>query len=379
MRTTALLSTVALVCGSWAMMAEAAGPDAPILQSPQQGAVQLKGIDALRFAPGAVLLVGDGRGGQVVAIETGDTTPLAGPGAKVPNVTAVLADRLGTKAADVEILDLAVNPISGRAYLAVRKQDEPRDLIVTIDPRNGIKEFLLKDVRYVRVALASDGKGAPPVHVTDLAWAGDRLIVAAQAKEEFASKVLVVPGPLSDASSAAAHSAETYHVSHRRWETKAPMSTIMPYQEEGKWYVVGAFSCTPIVKYPVEDLKPDAHVKGLSMLELGSGNKPLNMFAYEKDGKASVLVNTFRFHHQKAPISPGPYWTCRFNLDLLANNEKVNEEAVRRDIKTPEDPAISMVPEFHGVMHMDRLDAGRALVVRKGADDSLDLEAVALP
>ena len=82
----------------------------PVLESPQLGAVQLQQIDVLRFAPQGVLLIADGRGGQIVALDTGDMQPLAGTGAKVPNVAAEIAGRLGTKPADVEIIDLAVNP-----------------------------------------------------------------------------------------------------------------------------------------------------------------------------------------------------------------------------------------------------------------------------
>ncbi len=349
-----------------------------VLSSPQSGPLNIKGIDVIRFAPGGVLLVADGRGGQIIAIDTGDSSPLDGPGAKVTNVTGEIASRLGAKAADVEIVDLAVNPDSGKAYLAVRKQDEQRDLIVSIDPAGKI-ELLPETARHVRVMLPPDDKGSPSVRVTDLAWAGDRLVASARANEEFVSKLIVVPGPLGEKSTASIFSAETYHVAHGRWETKAPMSSILPYEENGRWYVVGAFSCTPIVKYPLDELVPGAKVKGISMIELGSGNRPLNMFTYDKDGKSSVLVNTFRFHHAKSPLSPDPYWTCRFNRELLADKQKVNEQAVRRDIKNPQDAAITMADAFHGVVHMDRLDAKRALVVKTNPEKRMDLEPVLLP
>ena len=77
-----------------------------------------------------------------------------------------------------------------------------------------------------------------PFTVTDVAWADDRLLAAAGTTEEFASKIFICPTPLKHEAAGEFHSAETYHVAHGKWETKAPMSVILPYTEEGKTYVV---------------------------------------------------------------------------------------------------------------------------------------------
>src|SRR5690606_20709580 len=127
----------------------------------------------------------------------------------------------------------------------------------------------------------------------------ERIVAAARCNEEFASKIFAAEAPLRHDASGQMYSAETYHVAHGKWETRAPMSVLIPYEEEdGSLSIVGAFSCTPVVKYPIESLQPGAKIKGISMIELGSGNRPLDMFAYNKaDGTPSVLTNTFRFHH----------------------------------------------------------------------------------
>jgi hypothetical protein len=114
------------------------------------------------------------------------------------------------------------------------------------------------------------------------------------------------------------------------------------------------------------------------MIELGSGNRPLDMFAYEKDGKPFVLANTFRFHHARKPFGPSPYWTVKFEQGLLAGSEAVNDKAVRR-LKGAYQPAtdrIEMVEAYHGVMQMDRLGSTHSLTVR---DTGKGLELVALP
>src|SRR5258705_240383 len=87
--------------------------------------------------------------------------------------------------------------------------------------------------------------------------------IYAVATGEIASKIFVTQTPIKHDAPGELHSAETYHVAHGRWETKAPMSVILPYQENGKNYVVGAFACTPVVKYPLDALTPNAKVKGI--------------------------------------------------------------------------------------------------------------------
>ena len=55
-------------------------------------------------------------------------------------------------------------------------------------------------------------------------------------------------GTTSFAGLASVFSAETYHVAHRKWETKAPIQSFIPYTSKGETFVVGAFACTPVAK-----------------------------------------------------------------------------------------------------------------------------------
>jgi hypothetical protein len=336
-------------------------------------------INVISFAPGGVLLIGDGTRRQIIAVETGDIKPINGKLAGIKGIAGKIAGRLGAKAGGIEVIDLAVNPSSGRLYVAVRKQDDKSYLVVRIGPSGGIDHYDLRDVRHAVVPLPK-GEKAPVSSMTDVAWAGDRLVASARCNEEFGAKIFSTEGALVHGKTGQLFSAETYHVSHRKWETKAPMSVLIPYEENGKQFIVGAFSCTPVVKYPIDDLKPGAKIKGISMIELGSGNRPLDMFAYEKDGKESVLANTYRFHHERRPISPGPYWATRFDQRLLAEGEKINENAVRRLGKgsKPSTDLIEMVDSFHGVVQMDRLDKNTAVAIKQAGED-FDLITLALP
>ena len=351
---------------------------AEVLRETTTGTPALKSINVIEFAPDGVLLIGDGAASQILAVQTGDTEKARSPESTIKDISTKLAASIGTTAKGIEIVDLAVNPASGRVYFAVRHQADRKYILLTLDGTGEIDEFSLKDVTYARLPL-STGTDAKVSAITDVAWADDRVVAAGRSNESFSSKIFSIYAPLSHDAASSSYSAKTYHVSHRKWETKAPMSVVLPLRENGKTWIVGAFSCTPVVKYPLDSLKPGAVVTGTSVIELGSGNRPLDMMLYEKDGTSYVLANTFRFHHKRRPFGPSPYWTVRFEQSLLTENENVDEKAQRRLAGTkPATDRIEMIEAFHGVTQMDRLDETRAIVLRKTEND-FNLEAVQLP
>jgi len=364
---TILLLVLAPVTGS--------GEVEKVLGETVEGAPSLQRIDAMRFAPGGVLLVADGRGARIVAIETGDTEAAGGTFAPESDFLAVLSQRMGVEGDDLSLIDMEVNPASGRLWLAVRNQKTREHVLVKRDPAGELALFSLENVTHADLPLPC-GEEAPVGRITDMAWADGRLVAAARCNEEFASKIFLLDGPLSHGETGALHSAETYHVSHRRWETKAPMNVLIPYEENGRHYIVGAFSCTPIVKYPIDAIEPGAKIRGSSMIELGSGNRPLDMMAYEKNGEPRVLTNTFRFHHEKRPYGPSPHLAFRFDQALLQGEETVNENATRRiEGRQPTTDRIAVADDFHGVVHASRLDGATAVALREDGE----LVALALP
>lgn len=350
------------------------------LKGAAQGNPQIKSIDALAFGPQGLLLIGDGRGRQVVVVDTEDTTPKQWSKTEIPQIDNELAGRVGTVGRSIEILRLAVNPASHTAYVAVRLKEGKKELLLTLGGDGKVNELVLENVKHVRVPLEAGDKGQV-TKITDLTWADDRILVAAQANDTFASKIVSIPVPLDGAVKASVCSTETFHVAHNRWETNAPIRTVLPYEQDGKKYLVGAFTCTPIVKYSLDELQPGAKVKGTSVIELGSGNTPQDMLLYEKGGKKYILMNTFRFHHKRAPVGPSPYWAVKVDYTILAENEKVNEKAARRAAgKTAAaDERAQVVEQYHGVVHMDRLDRDRVLAVRTDDKGGLSLAVLPLP
>jgi hypothetical protein len=350
------------------------------LRNPEQGTPSVKSIDAISFGLDGLLLIGDGKGKQVVAVDTGDTTKIAWTKTEITDLTNVLAQRLGAEAKDIQILKVAVNPASQRAYIAVRMLAMKKDIVLTVDGNANVKEFALENVKFVAVPLPAD---ANVNSVTGVSWAGDRVLVTALSKDTFANKCFSIMAPLGQDGSCGSFSTETFHVAHNKWETGAPIRTMMPYEENGKKYLIGTFTCTPIVKYSLEEMQPGAKVKGISVIELGQGNTPQYMFTYEKGGKKYILMNAMRMGQmQKSnPVGPSEFWTAKVDFTILSEMDKVNKNALWRTTgkaNTSTTDRAQIVPTFHGVTHMGQLDAEHALVIRK-EDKGVSLQVLPLP
>src|SRR6266568_5110174 len=92
----------------------------------KKGNPDLKSAGPLAFGPEGVLFVGDTRGAAIFAIDTGDrpAKPESGP-LKVEGLDEKIANMLGTSPQQIMINDMAVNPVSGKAYLSVSRGKGP--------------------------------------------------------------------------------------------------------------------------------------------------------------------------------------------------------------------------------------------------------------
>lgn len=352
--------------------------NANYLKNPQKGGLKLASVSSLSFGPSGLLVVAEAGSGSVVGIETGDAGPAGRPKSKIEDLGKVVADGLGTTAENVIVNDMAVNPASGRVYLAVSRKPDNATAIITIGGDGKAESLDTTKLPWARVSLPG-GTATKVTRVTDVACTGDRVVAAGSCNEEFASKIFSIPMPIEHGGTASIFSAETYHVAHRKWETRAPISSFVCDVEGGKTNVVGAFACTPIAKFPIGDLKSGAQVKGVSMVELGSGNRPLDMFTYAKGGKHWLVTHTQRFHQPL--FGPSNLWAARVDMDLLKPDspDKTNEKAVRRDVKNPRDPqGIEIVDTLFGAVQADKLNDEEAVVLKDNGG-RLAMEIVALP
>ena len=340
-----------------------------------QGNPKITAIEAIAFGPNGLLLIGGGA--RVVTVETGDTTPAKWSKAEVAGIDKVLAGKLGLAPSDIEIRKLAVNPASGKAYVALQSLKTKASLIVTIDGQGNVAEFPLEDVKYRSYDLAAPK--ASITKVTDIASAGGKIVVATQASDKFAASRVFTINPAAKDGTPTQISTKTFHTGHNRWETQAPLRVLMPYFEKGRTSVVGSFTCTPVVRYDLDDAKNDDQIVGNSVVELGTGNTPRSMFAYERDGKRYLLVSVGRNDKKPAFGFPSAYWVARVDAELLNETTNINEKAPWRiGGKNLVGDRVEVAKDYFGVQQMDRLDATRALAIME-SKDGLTLRALQLP
>jgi len=256
----------------------------------KKGTPDLKSAGALAFGQEGILFVGDTQGAAVFAIATGDLKPAAASGAlRVEGIDEKIASMLGTNSKGIKINDLAVNPASGNAYLSLTRGSGPdaTPVLMRVERSGMIGEFPLKDVPFAKAVLPNPGRNRAQA-ITKLAFVKDRVIVAGLSNEEWASNLRSIPFPFTEADKGT--SVQIYHGSHGRFETNAPVRTFVPYEIKGEPYILAAYTCTPLVKFPVADLKPGERVKGTTIAELGNRNSPLDMIVYQKNGKDFILL-----------------------------------------------------------------------------------------
>ncbi len=335
----------------------------------QKGAPDLKSAGQLAFAPEGILLVGDPAGAAVFAIATEDTSGNSEDAkVNVPAIDEKIAAALGTAAGDILINDLAVNPASGKVYFSVSRGKGPgaAPAIVRVDAAGKISEVPLKDVKFSKAALpnapAAGGEGRNNQRaeaITDLAYLSGRVIVAGLSNEEFSSNLRSIPFPFKAADGGAG--VEIFHGAHGRFETKSPVRTFAVYEIGKDPHVLAAYTCTPLVRFAVNDLKPGAKVKGTTVAELGNRNRPLDMVIYQQGGKDYVLL---------ANNSRGVMKISTENIGRAQGiTEKINDKAGQ---------TYETIGALKGVLELDRLNKANAVVlVQDGGSRSL--QTIPLP
>jgi hypothetical protein len=347
-----------------ALVANAAAAD--LTDSLKKGAPSLKSISSLAFGPEGILFVGDSQDAAIYAIGTGDTKPIGGNGAlKVDGVDEKIANMLGTTAKETRITDLAVNPASGNAYVGVMRGSGPDALpiIIRIDRGGKIGPFALTDVPFSRIALSNtaDDDKRRAQSITKVSFMNGNVIVSGLSNEEWASTLRSIPFPFATAEKGT--SVQIYHGAHGKYETHAPVQTFTSYDINGQAHILAAYTCTPLVKIPVTEIKPGAKVKGTTVAELGNGNRPLDMIVYEKGGKNFVLI---------ANSARGTMKVATDNIGTIAGITEPVSRGQTAGLK------YDTVDNLKGVVQMDRLDRNNAVVLIKSPTGT-NLETVALP
>lgn len=327
----------------------------------KKGSLELKSVTALAFNSEGVLFIGDSTAAKVYAVETHEKTDASKGALKVEKLNEQIGGMLGVPAAQVAIADVKVNPASGTVYLAVRRGSGPSAaaVILTVARNGKISEFGLKDVMFSVVDLPNATDKNRAEAITSLGFANGKLIIAGLANEEFASTLRIIPFPFGD--KAAASGVKIFHGAHGKYETQAPVRTFTTYKIGDAEHVVAAYTCTPLVKFPVGELQSGNKVTGTTIAELGNRNRPLDMIVYKKDGKDFVLM---------ANSARG---IMKISGDSLATNEGITTRiADKAGVK------YETIEGWKDVVQLDKLDDAHAVIL---IDDkkTMTLTSVELP
>jgi hypothetical protein len=259
----------------------------------QTGKASLKSAGALAIGPDGVLFVGDSAGATIYALDVNDRTSVtsAGP-VEVKGINEKIGAMLGTAADQILIQDVVVNPRSKNIYLSVSRGRgaDAIPVILRVDTAGKISEISLDNIKHASVTL-SDSPSQERQRmetITQLKYVDGKVLIAGLSNEEFSSSLRSIPYPFQEASKAAG--IEIFHGSHGRFETNAPIRTFVPYEINNQLSILAAYTCTPLVRIPVSELKSGNKVKGTTIAELGAGNRPIDMIVYQKGGKNFILM-----------------------------------------------------------------------------------------
>jgi hypothetical protein len=358
----------------------------------------LQSAGPILFAPelssdgGAVLFVADVTAATIHAFELPQEDAPAAPvtEVRVDKLGAKLASLLGVERDAVLIKGIAVHPVSKAVYLSVARgrgaQAEPALVRAGTDGELGVVE--LADLPETSVELVDapaedddrmdfwvDGSDESTqereIHgvtlkiaqvparrstVTGLAWVDGALFVAGLSNEEFSSRLRQIPYPFDG--SAQATSVEIFHVDHGKYETQSPIRALTAF--DGGASVLATYTCTPVVHFPVEELRAEGLVRGRTVAELGPMNQPFSIVSYDRDGEEFLLVSNTRHPLLKIPASS---IAGQSHLDLPLSEDGASRGVPREELDHP------------GVTWMANLDRGNVVVVQE-ADGDVNLRTL---
>jgi hypothetical protein len=335
----------------------------------QIGKADLQSAGILAFGTDGVLFVGDSMGAAIYALDTGDNTAGAAQRVDIQGIDMQVAAMLGTAPDQILINDMAVNPISKNVYLSVSRGTGPdaMPVILRVTASGSIDELSLGNIAHSKVILPNAPAGGGQASrarlqtITDLAFADGKVFIAGLSNEEFSSKLRSIPFPFENINEGT--SVEIFHGNHGRLETNSPVRTFVPYTIDNEPHILAAYTCTPLVTFPVADLQPGQKILGHTIAELGSGNRPLDMIIYSKGGSDHILMSNSSRGVMK--------------MSAAGLNDYDHIGAPLRASATAGVPYETL--DLDDVEQLDQLGAGLALILTRAGSGSVNLQTIALP
>lgn len=266
---------------------------------------------ALEFGEGNVLFVGDREAGVVHAFDFPEDTfddqdgfilgrAVTFEGRDlVQDVDIELASYLGIPASEVMINDLTIHQPTKQLVLSVHRGTGPdaEPLLFKVDRG----ELELLDFTEAEHASIDVGTVSPDLElefgqqiqsfaITDIEFFDGEIFVAGVSGDDFSSTIRRSAYPFDGDVSMTF--TEIWHAVHAQFETRSPILTQDIQVIDGEPYLVAVYACTPLVRFALSDLVDGAQVRGDMIAELGFGNTPIDIIAYDEPflGQEAYLV-----------------------------------------------------------------------------------------
>lgn len=337
-------------------------------------AAEIKSISRLAAGPGNVLFVADWKAGRVHAITLSQAPQRsAGTTFNIFDLDALLSRQVGGARLTVE--DMVARPGTAEVYVAISYGAAKTPALFAVTNDHHARRIDLKAAKSTSIPLhdapTSNQKfwnDAPErsFTVTDMKWRDGEIFIAGLSNQDFASTLRRVRYPFDARHSTT--SIEIYHTGHNLIETRAPIRALSFANWGGKSYLVAAYTCTPIVTIPLDDLKDGAHIRGKTIAELGYGNTPAGLVSYSKteQGKTEdfLLLVNFGRAANIIPLSEVEAASGRPGMDKIVPFGQIAGLEV------------STAP-LAGVLRVDNLDEKSFIVVRRQLEkDTLQLVTI---
>jgi hypothetical protein len=141
------------------------------------------------------------------------------------------------------------------------------------------------------------------------------------------------------------------------------VNAFVPYTLNNQQHLIAGYTCTPLVKFPISDLKPGEKVRGTTIAEFGSGNRVLDMIVYRKGGQEFLLTANNSRGVMKIPTN------------TFANATPITTPVETETGGVP----FEKVPSMTGIEQLDKLDDNNSIVIVRTAAGGINLQAVPLP
>jgi hypothetical protein len=127
-------------------------------------------------------------------------------------------------------------------------------------------------------------------------------------------------------------------------------------------HLIAGYTCTPLVKFPISNLKPGDKVRGTTIAEFGAGNRVLDMIVYRKGGQEFLLTS---------------------NNSRGVMKISTKDFATATPITTPVETETGGIPyetiaSMRGIEQLDKLDDQHSIVLARSTA-GLNLQVLDLP